>query len=108
MTHAHAGQQAGTVHPDPHPLAGQTVTLGDHAGDPGRGMVVPGAQFTIEDWWDRVAGMSWTVADGNLAALHYGLRIGLRGLDVPPDDEVVYGHDECSHGHLVHVSELLS
>jgi len=91
------------IHAEPHPLAGKTVTLNDNAKDPVRGIVMPGEQFRIEDYWDRLMGKSWGVCDGNPAALQYALRAGMTGL--PVDDEVVYGKIGA-FGHLVHVSEL--
>lgn len=81
------------MHSDPHPLAGQTVTV-----DLGNG---PQA-YEIEDWWDRVSGGSWMYADGNPAALKYALRSAGR---TPIDDEVVYGK-VGPFGHLVHVTEI--
>ncbi len=92
-----------TIHADPHPLAGQTVIIGDNVTDPVQGTVVPGAEYIIEDWWDRVSGAPWGDCQGNFAAMHYGLRAGMNG--VPPDDEVVYGKIG-TFGHLVHMSEI--
>ncbi|WP_116102991.1 hypothetical protein [Rhodococcus qingshengii] len=86
---------ASTIHPDRHPQAGTAVTID-----------VPGigaGEYWIEDWWDRAAGMSWMVADGNPAALKYAIRVGFSNL--PVDNEVVYGH-LGSFGHLIHTSEL--
>lgn len=40
----------------------------------------------------------------NPAALKYGMRSGI--IDLPCDDEVVYGHTPNHLGHLVHESEL--
>lgn len=88
-------------HDQPHPLAGKTVTLNDttrKAPD-----VEPGMEYRIEDYWDRVAGMSWMHAEGNPAAIKYAMRSGFGGL--PVDDEVVYGKIG-PFGHLIHVSEL--
>jgi len=82
-----------SIHPQPHPLAGKTVAV-----DLGGGLV----DYTVEDWWDRVAGMSWTVARENPACLKYAVRAAVGRL--PLDDEVVYG--KSGLGHLVHVSEL--
>lgn len=97
------------IHPEPHELAGKTVTLNEHAIDQARGMVVAGAEFRIEDYWDRVSGQSWGDSIGNPAALMYAMRTGLssikEGKSVPYDDEVVYGKIN-GFGHLVHVSEL--
>jgi hypothetical protein len=89
------------AHDNAHPLAGKDVTL--TATDPVRGMVVEGARFVVEDWWDRLTGGSWMNAEGNPAALQYAMRSGFNGL--PADDEVVYGKIGA-FGHLVHVSEL--
>lgn len=83
-------------HPQPHPLAGQTVHIdidGIGAGD-----------YTIENWWDNISSGSWMFAEGNPAALKYAMRIGLRG-GIPVDNEVVYGKLD-GFGHIVHVSEL--
>lgn len=81
-----------------HPLAGKTVTLKSRAPE------LNGKQYTIEDWWQNVAGQSWMTSDGNPAAMIYGIRTGLQG-GVPTDNEVVYGK-VGPFGHLVHVSEL--
>jgi hypothetical protein len=84
-----------SIHPQPAPQAGTTVTA-----DIGRGE----EPFRIEDWWDRVAGMSWMGANGNPAALNYAFRSGITGL--PIDDKVLYGKDSQGFGHLIHVSEV--
>jgi len=90
-------------HAQPHPLAGQTVQLNlRRPGAPGPGHSQ--VSFTVEDYWDRVAGVSWRDANGNPAALSYALRAGTLGL--PVDDEVLYGKVGDS-GLLVHVSEVL-
>lgn len=91
-------------HPEAHPLAGRTVVLNDTAKD-GLGEVVPGTEFRVEDYWDRVSGGSWMFAEGNPACLKYAMRTGLSGGNIPLDDEVVYGKIG-PFGHLVHVSEL--
>jgi hypothetical protein len=93
-----------TIHTEPHPLAGQTVEIRSDVKDR-RNMVVGGAQYRIEDWWDRVSGSSWAVAQGNPAALQYTLRTGMSSDPVPLGDEVVYGKID-GIGHLVHVTEL--
>jgi hypothetical protein len=91
-------------HAEPHPLAGRTVRIRDGVRDPAQNQVAGGAEYRLEDWWDRVSGGSWMTAQGNPAALHYAMRTAFSG-DVPTDDEVVYG--KIGHlGHLVHVSEL--
>lgn len=84
-----------SIHAQPHPLAGRTVTVDLGYGD--------GSEpFTIEDWWDRVGGGSWMDAAGNPACLKYAMRSAVAGL--PLDNEVVYG--KAGFGHLVHDSEL--
>lgn len=91
------------THSQAHPLAGKTVTLNDSVvEDFMQHQVVSGAEYRIEDWWDRMTGGSWMNDDGNPAALQYGMR-SLGGL--PMDDEVVYGKIG-NLGHIVHVSEL--
>lgn len=96
-------QPAVGVHAAAHPLARKTVRLNDTASDPQRHIVVTGAEFVVEDWWDRLTGGSWMNAGGNPAALFYAMRSGTTHL--PFDDEVVYGHIG-PFGHLVHASEL--
>jgi hypothetical protein len=92
------------LHDAPHPQAGETVTLGDGCAAGSPGDPAPGVEFVVEDWWDRLTGSSWGVAQGNPAALKYAMRAGLGGL--PVDDEVVYGKIR-GLGHIVHVSELV-
>jgi hypothetical protein len=94
----------GTIHTNPHPLAGHTVRLRAGVTDPVRDMVTAGAEFRIEDWWDRTHGNSWTDSPSNPAAFQYGLRIFRIG-HIPLDDEVVYGKIGA-FGHLVHNTEL--
>lgn len=90
------------IHATPHPLAGKTVTLKLAA--EARNLA-GGATMRVEDYYDRVAGRSWTMANGNPAALHYAMRSGFSGGAIPLDDEVVYGK-VGGFSHLVHVSEL--
>jgi hypothetical protein len=96
-------------HTTEHPLAGQTVNLGAAAGDPIRRLVMPGAEFQVIDWWDRLTeGKSWRTQKDNWACVHYGFRIDRRNVNgdaIPMDDEVVYGHIGA-FGHLVHQKEL--
>lgn len=81
------------MHDQPHPLAGQTVSTSSYG------------EFVVEDWWDRVTGGSWMYANGNIAAMKYGVRSGKAHL--PIDDEVVYGKvNGNGFGNLVHVSEI--
>lgn len=90
-------------HSEPSPLAGQTVTIKEGVLDPVQGLVVPGAQYRVEDWWDLLTGKTWQESEGNFAAVHYGFRVGVNGL--PLDNEVVYGKIG-NLGHIVHVSEI--
>ncbi len=79
------------MHPNPHPMRGKEVTLKS------------GSSYIVEDYWDRVAGRSWMVCDGNPACMEYGMRSGSAGL--PTDNEVLYGKTE-GFGYLIHVSEI--
>jgi hypothetical protein len=93
------------MHSESHPLAGRTVEVRFKGGHPH----IPGEpdelhDYRIEDWWDKLTGGSWMDAEGNPAALIYGMRAGVAGL--PVDDNVLYGK-VGPFGHLVHVSELL-
>lgn len=88
------------MHQQPSPLAGTTVTLKTNIASE-----IAGRKFQVEDYWDRVSGKSWKVADGNTACMNYALRTGLQEFHVPMDDEVLYGK-VGGFGHLVHISEL--
>jgi hypothetical protein len=91
------------VHSEQSPLAGQTVKLRDDFYHP---QFPDCKELVIEDWYDRVAGRSWMVAQGNPGALVYAMRTGLQqAYRVPTDDEVLYGKYN-GLGVLVHVSEL--
>lgn len=87
------------IHGEQSPLAGKTVVLKDDVQD------LAGAEYRVEDWWDRVGGGSWMTAVGNPAALNYAMRAGIAGL--PLDNRVLYGK-VGSFGHLVHESEIES
>ena len=88
-------------HNKPSDLAGTTVKIAnDLQTNP---PVAKGSEFHVEDWWDRVAGKSWQICDGNIACLIYAARSATAG--IPMDDEVVYGKVGLL-GHLVHVSEI--
>lgn len=65
-----------------------------------------GADFTIEDYWQNVSGMSWMNSNRNPAAIMYAIRIGSQDFKVPFNNEVVYGKIG-GMGHLFHVSELV-
>lgn len=91
-----------SIHEDRSPLAGQTVRINFQGGAPG---LNPGQhEFHVEDYWDRVSGGSWMYADGNFAAMGYGMRSGVVGL--PLDNEVLYGK-VGGLGYIVHVSEVV-
>ena len=94
--------QSDLIHNKPSELAGTTVKISDTA----KHFQVEdfgGSEFRVEDWWDRVAGKSWTRCDGNPACI-YAFRAGTSSL--PPDDEVLYGKIGA-FGHLVHISEIV-
>ncbi len=82
---------------EPSEYAGETVKIRADVAHLG------GAEYRVEDWWINVAGMSWTEADGNPAALQYAMRAGFAGL--PADDDVLYGK-VGAFGHIVHISEI--
>lgn len=83
------------MHKQAHELADKmvTITSGQFAGE----------KYRVEDWWDRVAGKSWTICEGNPACLEYAIRSADERL--PMNDEVVYGKIG-SFGKLIHVSQL--
>ena len=91
------------IHDKPHKLAGKTVKIKLNVEHPQ--YVIAGKEFRLEDWWDRVHGKSWMDCVGNPACLIYALRTGMSKLDIPTDNEVVYGKVGM-FGHLLHVSEL--
>lgn len=92
-----------TTHPQPHPLAGQTVKLRLSSLEYDGWDIASGDLFQVEDYWDRLTGGSWLYANGNPACLDYAVRLACSGL--PLDDEVVYGKVR-GLGYLVHVTEL--
>lgn len=57
----------------------------------------------VEGLWKDVTSRSWMHANGNIAAMIYGMRSGIKGL--PTDDDVYYVKVD-GLGHLVHSSEL--
>lgn len=63
-----------------------------------------GSEFRVEDWWDKLTGKSWGDCIGNAACIIYACRAGM-SLDIPADDEVLYGKIGI-FGHLVHISEI--
>ena len=80
---------------EPHPLAGQEVTIADgqFAGD----------RYRVEDWWQNVTGKSWMACDGNPACIEYAVRSACEHL--PCNNDVVYGHIS-GLGYLIHASQL--
>lgn len=88
---------AGTIHSEPHALAGKTVSV---KFDRPHRQFGETAEIEIEDYWDRVAGISWMDANGNPSCLIYAMRSA-----APIDNEVLYGKVNRS-GVLVHVSEV--
>lgn len=85
-----------TTHNEAHPLAGETVVLASG--------YFAGQSYWVEDWWDRIAGRSWTGCNGNPACLEYAVRSGTVDGD-PVDDEVVYGKID-GLGKLIHIRHL--
>ena len=88
------------IHETSHPLARKTVILDVKNDDPDH---LNGKEYIIEDWWDKLGGVSWMNSNGNPAALKYAMRSGFG--DLPNDDEVVYGK-VGGLGHIIHVTEL--
>jgi hypothetical protein len=89
------------IHNNPHPLAGKVVIINSNLKT--NPPITAGTEFHLEDWWDRITGKSWMVAEGNITTLIYGMRSGFAHL--PCNDEVVYGKVN-GLGHLIHVSEF--
>ena len=92
------------IHHTASPFAGKTVRIKQeitHPQLPSFG----GAEFRVEDWWDRVYGDSWMGANGNPVCMIYAMRTGLSSRPVPTDNEVLYGKIG-SFGHLVHITEI--
>lgn len=50
------------IHNEPHPSAGNTVTLSPKRDGPD---IKNGDEYQVEDYWDRVSGGSWMTAGGN-------------------------------------------
>lgn len=86
------------------PYAGCEVKTRPDVGKDMGGRDLGNQVFRVEDWWENVYGRSWMVANGNPAAMVYGIRIGMKG-SVPIDNEVLYGKIG-GMGYLFHVSEL--
>lgn len=84
-----------SIHQNQHEMAGEKVII--------KGGEFDGAEYRIEDWWDRVAGKSWMFCDGNPACLDFAMRSAFDGTST--DDEVVYGKIGA-YGKLIHISQL--
>jgi hypothetical protein len=98
----HEGQKV--IHLEPSEFAGKTVNVklvSEHIHLDGMDHVAE-----VEDYWDRVTGGSWMFADGNPAAMVYGMRSGFSGGKIPLDDQVVYVKIG-PFGHLLHTSEIV-
>lgn len=88
------------------PYAGcELRTCPDVGKDPLSRIDLGNKEFIVEDWWENVYGASWRNADGNIAALSYAIRIGLRHGAVPLDDDVLYGKID-GMGYIFHLTEL--
>ena len=88
------------------PYAGAVVkTKLDVGKDPISKVDLGNQDFQIEDWWENVTGKSWMISDGNIAAMVYGFRTGMRHGAVPIDNDVLYGKIG-GLGFLFHVTEL--
>ena len=86
----HNTRKGDSMHEKSHKFAGKTVKLKEDIQHPQFGNI-GGKEVQIEDYWDKVYGMSWKVSDGNPAAMIYGIRTGTSDKVIPMDDEVVYG-----------------
>lgn len=53
-------------HATPSPLAGKTVRIKKGKTHP-KAPDLGGAEYRVEDWWDRVYGKPWAVSAGNPA-----------------------------------------
>lgn len=91
------------IHKQPSEFAGQTVRIKSDVKHPQ--YEIAGKEFQVEDWSDRVMGVSWMNATGNPAALVYAMRTGLSKKPIPTDNEVLYGKIG-PFGHLIHISEI--
>lgn len=89
------------IHATKSPLAGQKIKIKSETNE------LANLEILVEDWWDRVAGKSWMVCSGNPACLNYAMRTGMSNMNIPNDNEVVYGKIN-GLGYLVHTSELQS
>lgn len=102
------------THENQHPLAGRTVRLDHVARDP-REIIVPGAEFVVRDWVDRLGLRNSWKREENWATTHYAARQKMSvfytteqpysKIALPDDEEVVYGKIG-GLGHCVHASEF--
>lgn len=91
-------------HRERHPLAGKTVKTKQGIGMAMSGVNLGNKEFVVEDWADRVLGMSVWAAKGNPAALEYAMRSALHNL--PSDQNTLYGKIGM-FGHIIHESEII-
>lgn len=87
------------LHQNESPLAGKKVKIKSEANELGN------LELLVEDWFDRVMGKSWMHCNGNPACLNYAMRSGFSSINIPTDNEVVYGKIN-GLGYLVHIIEL--
>lgn len=85
--------------------SGKTLRVKQGAGISFNGELLDEKEFVAEDYWINITGKSWMVSNGNPACIEYALRTGLNELNVPIDDNVVYGKIGY-FGHLFHECEL--
>lgn len=79
-------------------LAGKEIIIksGEYKGQP----------YIVEDWWINIShGKSWMASYGNPACMCYAFRTGLSSIDIPDDNEVLYGKIG-GFGYLIHISEI--
>jgi hypothetical protein len=92
------------LHKEKSEYAGQTLKIKEGVEHP-QIENVDQLEFRVEDWWDRVSGKSWMISEGNPACIVYAMRTGMSKLQIPTDDEVLYGKIG-PFGHLFHIKEL--
>jgi urocanate hydratase len=66
---------------------------------------IGGKEINIEDWWINVAGKSWMTCQGNPACIIYAMRTGLGQIQVPINNNVLYGKIN-GLGFLIHECEI--
>lgn len=91
------------MHTESSKFAGKTVTIKAGATHPQISNFA-GSNYRVEEYWDKMTGLSWKDSVGNPACMIYASRVDANHL--PIDDNVVYGKIGC-FGHLVHISEIV-